>query len=132
MIVVAEVPSIEMEAINGRRLTGTSSSSEKSVIFQELTQSIVSSLFLDNKNKLLSFLKTEPATVQGTLKFTINSTLTLKYSLIHQFYTELPNSKTKISNSQYTRPISTIKLTNNHTESSFHFTCLQHCYKLEH
>lgn len=97
IIVVAEVPSIEMEAINGRRLTGTSSSSEKSVFFQELTQSIVSSLFLDNKNKLLSFLKTEPATVQGTPKFTINSTLTLKYSLIYQFYTELPNSKTKIS-----------------------------------
>lgn len=55
MRVVAEVPSMEMEAIILRRLDGTSSSSEKRVDFHERAQSIVSSLFLDNTNNILSY-----------------------------------------------------------------------------
>lgn len=52
IIVVAEVPSIEMEATEGRRLTGISSKRLKSVVLQDLTQSTVSSLFLENTNNL--------------------------------------------------------------------------------
>lgn len=51
MIVVAEVPSMEMDATVERRLRGTSSSSWKSVIFQDCIQSIVSLFFLENKTK---------------------------------------------------------------------------------
>jgi len=54
MSVVAEVPSIEIEATSGRRWTGTSSSSEKSAAHHDRTQSIFSSLFLDKSNKILS------------------------------------------------------------------------------
>lgn len=47
--VVAEVPSIEMEVINERRVTGMVSRREKRVVFHDCTQSIDPSLFLDNK-----------------------------------------------------------------------------------
>lgn len=56
MRVVAEVPSMEMEATISRRWDGTSSSSEKRVDFHERAQSIASSLFLVNTNDILSYL----------------------------------------------------------------------------
>lgn len=46
--VVAEVPSIEIEAINERRVIGMSSRREKSVVFHDRTQSTASPFFLDN------------------------------------------------------------------------------------
>lgn len=56
MIVVAEVPSIEMDTMCLRRSIGISSSNENSVSFHERTQSIDSPLFLDNRNKNLRIL----------------------------------------------------------------------------
>lgn len=56
IIVVAEVPSMEMDLMAGRRLTGISSKRLKSVVFQDLTQSTVASLFLENTNKLATHL----------------------------------------------------------------------------
>lgn len=49
MRVVAEVPSREMEETRERRVMGMSSSKEKRVAFHELTQSMLSSLYLDDK-----------------------------------------------------------------------------------
>lgn len=49
MRVVAEVPSREMEETRERRVMGMSSSKEKRVDFHELTQSMLSSLYLDDK-----------------------------------------------------------------------------------
>lgn len=51
IIVVAEVPSIDMEAISARKLFGTSSRSEKRVIFHERIQSTVSLFFLTIKTR---------------------------------------------------------------------------------
>lgn len=50
MRVVAEVPSIEMECMYLRRNFGISCRRKNSVAFHELAQSIVSSLFLDDKD----------------------------------------------------------------------------------
>ena len=54
IIVVAEVPSIEMDTMRLRSSRGTSSSSNNSVSFHERTQSYDSPLFLDKRNRNLS------------------------------------------------------------------------------
>lgn len=58
MRVVADVPSIEMDETRERAVMGISSSNEKRVAFHELTQSMLSSLYLDNKPNV-SVLKLE-------------------------------------------------------------------------
>lgn len=50
IIVVAEVPSTDIEAMSERRCTGMSSRREKRVTFHEETQSLASPLFLDKTN----------------------------------------------------------------------------------
>lgn len=79
MIVVAEVPSMEMDAMAGRRLTGISSKILKSVVLQDLTQSTVSSLFLEKTNKLLSSSYTKHDTNNCNEEFT-TFTIQLKLS----------------------------------------------------
>lgn len=65
MIVVAEVPSIEMDTTVERRPTGISLRSANSVIFQDCNQSTVSSIFLENINELVSSSKRQSICVIG-------------------------------------------------------------------
>lgn len=60
IIVVAEVPSSDMEAISGRRWIGMSSSRAKMVSFHERTQSMDSSIFLDKRKWHLSSATQKP------------------------------------------------------------------------
>lgn len=53
MMVVAEVPSMEIDATAGRILTGISSKRLKSVLRQDFIQSTVSSPFLEKTHRSL-------------------------------------------------------------------------------